>query len=707
MTPARWVLACLVMSTALHPISTDDFWWQLSRGRAVLNGAMSPSASRLAGDRLAEADWLGGVPFAVAYQFMGLWALMLLKFAVVVLIANWCWRQTKPLSPAVRQLSTIAMILVATVCSDPSPVVWDILGLILAFALAQRLDASGLRWKNCLQLGLLACAWANLAPGCLLVLWPLALTASRQRESTADSQSRDRSHGLWWGLACAIAGLCLTPRGAFTITDSLRQLVPLVVATPTILNQTPWRPLWLGPIDALTIGWLILSLLAIGSIVRTRRIRSGDWLPLVLVISLGTWFRPNTAVMSVCLVQWLANPAIRTPPAIHAQPLKIVQWGIAGLFVLFATASCLGVSPLFETRAGWGLGRRLEYRLFAKSVLPAISPRTSAGEKPIESAHCMDVSSAGMLAWLGAGHPRPYLVPQRALVNGQLRSEVLLNEELQSGWLKQHRRSDGTDGGWWLTLRSRNTGMLVTSADNGRLIKSLQPTIWKPLSIDTPVIPFALAGDPRFQPRIVDVAAQLNFVDRGAWTFQPEPAAGNDQVVDIIGWLTGSPDPDSILRQSSVLRAMNQPLAAARVLHPLLPIHLLSGRGSHELAACQLELAHREFLTCGVVGEFRTQVLTRLGSASSPQAFRVANPNPPPEPESIPPKAIDLYLSGHPQAAADELPQTAAELSARAMLEWEAGRLDEVTETWAKLLQLFPDSRYSLSGRLALDAASY
>ena len=719
------ILTCLIVSTALHPISNDDFWWQLSRGRAVLKGATSPSGQLLAGDRLAEADWLGGVPFYLLYQVGGFSALMLSKLAISIGLAIWCCRQTEALSPVARQLSTIAIVLVASVACEPSPILWDIWGLILSSALVQRLDSSGRPWFTRLQLGLLACTWANLAPGCVLILLPLVTAALHEPVTNAKSDSRRWPRGLWWEFVFVLAGLCLTPRGLFTISDSVRQLVPLIVASPAILNDSPWLPLWLGPVDGVAIGWLILSLMVVVSVVRRKPIRYGNWVLVALVISLGTWFRPNAPVLAIWLVQWLANSANCVSSTNLASPRKLVQWSIAGASLLLAAASCLGLSPLMPSRLGWGLGRQLEHRLFAESLQPAVAGRASRND-PNESAHCMDIRSAGMLAWQGAGqdwrpsvgrfggvgrpapntgHPRPYLVLQRALVNGQLREEVLLNLELQTGWLKQHRRSDGTDGGWWLTLRGRQAGVLVTSADNVRLIESLQPTIWKPLTIDSPVIPFALAGDPRYQPRILEVASQLDFVDRGSWTYQPESASGSDILFDLTGWLTGWADPDSILRQSSVLRAMNQPLAAMRVLHPLLPISPVFRKARGELIACQLELARREFLTCGEIGEFRRQVLARLGAVPS---FAAATQTPMSEPPAIPPQAIDLYLSGKPHAAAEILQkQSPAALSARAMLEWEAGRLDEAVAAWTRLQQQFPDSRFALAGRYALEMASY
>ena len=314
-----------------------------------------------------------------------------------------------------------------------------------------------------------------------------------------------------------------------------------------------------------------------------------------------------------------------------------------------------------------------------------------------------------MLAWLKPGHRKPFLVSQRALLNGRLRKEVLLNRDLETGWLKQHRRADGTAGGWWLTLRARHTSLLVCSAERTQLIQSLQPTIWKPLSIDSPVIAWALAGDPRFAPRIAEVRLQQELVDRGAWVFQPERAAGNDRIVDMIGWSTGRPDPEPLLRQAAVLRAMNLPLAAARVLRPLLPAGNFAGQLRREWIACQREVAHREFLTTGQVGAFRYWVLDALGASLPQSATATAETSEAvPEPATNWSPAVSLYLAGDPHAAAELLKfGSAAMMSASAMLEWEAGRPDEAHTIWHALRQKFPHSRYSLASRQALEAGDY
>ncbi|WP_372726076.1 hypothetical protein [Novipirellula sp.] len=53
---------------AFQPYSAGDFWWQLSRGREVTSGSITPSRSLLTLETMAEADcrFLRSIIFWVA-----------------------------------------------------------------------------------------------------------------------------------------------------------------------------------------------------------------------------------------------------------------------------------------------------------------------------------------------------------------------------------------------------------------------------------------------------------------------------------------------------------------------------------------------------------------------------------------------------------------------------------------------------------------
>ena len=133
-----WVQAVVpivvVLVLAVRPISNADFWWQLSRGRAVLEGQLSPSRFLLAGDSLAEADWLGGVPFYVVFALTGFFGLMLLKTTVITSVAVWCWRRASGVPKSLRLLLITSLaVSIADVC-EPTSGMWDLLLLLISSA---------------------------------------------------------------------------------------------------------------------------------------------------------------------------------------------------------------------------------------------------------------------------------------------------------------------------------------------------------------------------------------------------------------------------------------------------------------------------------------------------------------------------------------------------------------------------------------------
>lgn len=708
-------LAALIVFSALRPISNDDFWWQLSRGRAVMNGELFSGRGLLAGDSMAEADWLGGVPWYLIYTLTGLTGLMVWKITLVIGLVVWAWRGSQHLGPSLQWFAIFGLSLVASQIADPSPVQWDALGLLISAALLTRLRQR-FTTKRLIILGAVVCAWANLAPGCLWILLLVLLSPLPPLLNDEESKEGPQLSLQQRAIVSMVAmlSICMTPRGLMTYWDSARRIMPMLVESQEILCKTEWHPVWSETIDSSVIGWVIIAIVALISLGTRGKNRPAVWLLFAAVVSLGCWSRPNILVASVFLlhstltITRAAVPIAMSPTPIQA-PIK-GAWPVgAAMTVLLMLAGLTIDSGTFvgnSSRLGWGLDRRLEQRLFADSIRHS----QSAVRPIIETAHCTDIRAAGMLVWNG-GTIKPYLVAHRALINARLRDEVLLNHELEVGWLKSHRRSDGTAGGWWLPLRTRQTALVVLSAERTTLIQSLQPTIWKPLSIDSPVLAYALAGDPRFSRRIHEIQSQRELVDRGAWTFTPEAAAGNDQLFDVAGWATGDLDDKPTLRQSAVLRAMNMPLASARVLRPLLSQAGARHYVRREFANCQLDLARREFFTIGQVGEFRMRVLDAIGQRSPVPILPTPQPSNPPANDAaatIWNEAVTKYLEGDPYRAAQLLDQESAEaLATIALLKWESGRLDESRAAWNFLRRRYPTSRYSLAARLALEHGEY
>lgn len=759
------LLIVVVLLLAIRPISNDDFWWHLSRGRAVLAGHLAASSFLLAGDIQNEADWLGGVPFYVVYAVSGLSGLMLLKITALCGLSAWCWRQARSVASPLRLLVTLSFGIVVLNSCQPTPVLWDVLALLCCTVMVRRTGRFTLR--NVIEWAVLTIVWANLGALSILFLLPLISEWLRSREGVAPAEpsrpseprrlngsvraspshvsdpflngeksatalSKDadepalRRRDIASLALVGVLGICLTPRGVFTPWDSLRQLVPMLSEAPDILCDTTWRPMWLGPLESEVIAWGVLSLIGIiGVMLRIRR-EPGHGIDVLLFLtvqSLAVWSRANAVVLSVWLAGWVIDQCHKTSQVATGEMVRQrfwrpSRWLAHGVCLFVGGLAFLGCWPFEGARCGWGLSRRLDVKLFAESLKSHL-PTWDAARMPgtVESSvHCLDVRSAGMLIWSRQTRSKPYFIAQRALLNGRLREEVLLNRELESGWLKQHQRADGTGGGWWLTLRARNTLLLVTSAERTRLIRSLDPTIWKPLSLESPVIAYGLAGYPTLTSRIADVVAKRELVDRGTWTFQPESAAGNDRLIDGLGLITGWPDPDPILRQAAVLRALQLPMAAMRVLRPLLsqagPSALLNrSRLRAELIGCQIDLAEREFLATGQFGTLRRYVLVELIAETS--ARRLPDPDSSSPIEHEPAKstwvaAVRRYLAGDPHGAASLLEgDDPAIMASRAMLEWEAGFPTGSREIWVSLRQRHPGSRYALASRYVLEAGNY
>ncbi len=696
--------AAFVLMIAMRPIANADLWWVLSHGRAAVDGSLAPSQHLLAGDSMAEAPWLQGVPFLLLFLFGGVFPLMALKLAAVSGGAAWCWRHGCGLPDSFRLVATASFVVATHSVFGPTAPLWDALGLMIAMRWSRQIRVESLR-STATRFGVLTCLWSNLGSLPILVYLPLATEALSNDEDNRSATSRKR----WLLIAgAALLGSCLTPRGPFTLWDSLRQLAPWLVEPQAVLDQTSWRPLWDLPPDGLVVAWSLLTLLTLAGMLLSRSTSRGAWLLFALVQCLGVRSYPSAVVLSV----WLT---VRTIEVWRQVPQTWPQWFAHASVINVTRFVCLslggmaawGIEPFSESRTGWGLSRQLEVRELAA----AIGTTTHRG-----TAHCTDVLAVGMLAWSEVPNIKPFLVPHRALLNGTLRDEVLLTRELETGWLQRHQRSDGTPGGWWLTLQLRQTVLVVTSADRASLILGLESTLWKPLSLDSPVIPYAMAGDREFSPRIVQVLNQRELVDRGAWSYQAEPPAGNDRLLDAIGMVTGAPDSRTLTRQAHVLRAMNLPQAAMRVLRPILSSSLmqfamLDSTPHRELVACQVELADREWLTCGEIDEFRRAVVDRLIASDQ----RRLPPMPAVEKTTLTEAivsrrrtAVELYLRGNPLAAAELLVgDDPSMMCARAALLWEAGVPEQAFEVWTALTVQFPASRFALVGRHALDSSNY
>ena len=110
----QWAMLSVIgLMVAVQPVGADDLWWQLSRGRAVWEGSLTPSATLLTLESRAEADWLGGLPAYALYQVLDFHGWMLWRVAVVAAIlvaAVRAGRTPRLLSPLSLLLVSITLV---------------------------------------------------------------------------------------------------------------------------------------------------------------------------------------------------------------------------------------------------------------------------------------------------------------------------------------------------------------------------------------------------------------------------------------------------------------------------------------------------------------------------------------------------------------------------------------------------------------------
>lgn len=367
----------------------------------------------------------------------------------------------------------------------------------------------------------------------------------------------------------------------------------------------------------------------------------------------------------------------------------------AGVILLVALAA-VDRWPESTSRVGWGIDPSIDGTAFQESLRDV---------ETFGCAHCLGIREAGLLCWFEPGGAKPFDTPRSALLNGRLRSNTLLTEDLSTGWQIPHRRVDDSWGGWWLPLRERNITLLVVPADNTRLVRALEPTIWKPLSLDGASLVFGVAGDPVTSPQIARTLKLREHVDQNAWSYDPVSAAGDESHFDLVGFLTGRSTLLIDLRLARTFRAMQMNTAALRILHPVLRTGI-SQTAREEFARNQIELGYNERLTMGQSSLFRSIASLELMRNTDVSKLTVESLNPPTKPDSkvvsAIRKSIAAHLRGDTDRAVNDLSDDDPELVyARYQLLFETGQIEAALEAYQTLVQKFPDSRLSIVGRNA------
>jgi hypothetical protein len=631
-TPPDWAGRCvgvaligLTLAIGLQPVSDPGVWWELSRGRAVLDGTLIPTRMLCAGPVVTDADWAGGVPWLLIFLAGGPTAFTLVRLTSVALIALVGWRSAGSLGE--RALLTTTLMLGLAPAFAPGDRWADTLAGLSLLWIWQTTSLRRVAW----QIVLLGILWGNLGPRAALLLL-FAVTVGWHRRSL--------STGLMICGAAAI-GLSLSPRGPLGLWDSCRMLAPWLQLTPGELFASDWPPLWGTTETAAGFGWASFSILVAGRLwSRAPSVRSECAAAWCLLQTAVVW---NAGLIPVLLPwMWAIHPGSSAPLQRRRWEAVTVSLGLWGLACLQAA----GGWPGQTTRLGWGIAETLEPRQLADAIPPSARGTIFAP----------NLHTAGIGAWVAPPNLKIWQTPRQALLTGTWRAERDRMNELRTGWDLQHPRVDGTSGGWWLPLLDRQTTLILIPAEDRRTLQSFEPELWKPLAIDAPIIPYAFSGTPWATPGILQALQQREFVEAGPWQYQPSTPWGNDWCVDLWGGLTGQPDLQPIRRQIEIFSSLGLPIAAARMVHGMRRV--APERFALELAEVQRSLGEVERKWLGQSPRFRQQVRARLLGMSIKVESIPGESTPG---ESTPVDAnlaacVKAYIHSGPQAAATEWP---------------------------------------------------
>jgi len=653
-------VGCLL---ALQPLEQHDIWWNIARGRLVLDGNLHPSSELLLSHTTADSDWLRGTTSSFAYDTFGTTGLMLLKLAaatlIVVIACNVAEDQVSRFLPIL-----IGLLLAFSPALDPSPATVDVLAILILSCLPAQ--------RHFFTFGVVALIWSNLSTGAIWV-FPAAMYCSRSVPSAG--------RAAIWRLGIALGCLCLTPRGIPGLQDMLRLQAPHLFNESFFLRHSGF-----GQFELTTaaLASLLICLCAIVSPVVSFHGR------LIAAVSLfGGLFNDRLLPAAAALSFVILLTEVKNCPSVPNPAKQKARIALSRLAAL-----CAGVCVIWnitggisgdEERLGWGLADSIDLRFAQRDFSPHAATRIRA--------HCTDSISAGMLL-MECREARVLDHPEAAMISDRLSQFSLLNHDLATSRKAAFLRQNGMPGGWWQALIKKGITLLVISPSHEPILRALEPTVWKQLSLDGPVVPYALAGESDFTSQILQTHAHRDLVDHGFWEHQPFSLSANPSHTDLAMLAFAREDVRRDLQQALVFRAMQLPNAAVRTLLPILD---RSVDAKNIFLQLQRGFAWEEYLHTGYVSEFRRRILTSINQdiqipGVPGEEFRRQSDSSP-----ISDEAIRLYLRGDPSAATQQLTDDTAEsMYAAYVLFHDAGRLDLSEEAALQLSSRYPNHELTL-----------
>ena len=702
-TFAKLILLCIVASAllaSLHPISCSDYWWELSKGREAAAGSLFPTSKLLAGSIRAEADWASGLLFYLLVDNGGVLSLMCLKIFAALFAARLLIQQTV-------QRSAVAGVLIATslLCAreawEPSPLCFDTIGVLLALTLTKAVfRATSL--SAFVGLLILMCCWSNLGSrsitGILITVPTLALSIRRPVAKILC-------------IAMLLVAACLTPAGLATLPDSWTTTFPQTAESSAILSLAGWDPWWNSPLRIECIAWLLLCCLSCRQAVPGQ---AGNFFLVLTGTQIFAAMSPDNLPLAAMMMAYFGTQLCGTTSDRVSDKVKVSNKNEVRidlrtrverlvLTVLMGALATWALQPWSGCGSGlgWGIDPRLSPDAFSASLQSVSLTGT---------AHCVGIREAGLLSWHLRNGVKAFDTPRTALLNGRLRTHVLLTSDLSKNWQIPHRRTDESWGGWWLPLLERKTTTLVVPSEDLKLITAIEPTIWKPLSLNSVSLVYGKAGDPGCTQQIVNTLSLRDFVDRGTWVYQTtsEESQTHTDLRDVI---YGANTVYESLRLARVFRAMKMSVAALKVLS-MLPVES-NTELRQEFASNQLSLGYDERILCGRSSRFRLdawQLTTPQSDSVSMIAQDVLNWSDTDLSQNEAPDitATRLYLSGDHRVAMQKLGAIDAEtLYAKAMMLLESGQTKETEAVLQQLVNEFPGHRLTASAKSILASLGY
>ena len=644
-----WLLIALLAITLVRPLSSTEFWWQSARGAALLNGNICPSRVLLANETANDADWLGGLLPLTAWELGGGWGVSLYPAAMLLAcLAVFHF--------ATRSHATEAAIVLGCLLSifsyswmQPIPQSLELgLFLLLFFAVTQPAEPPAVSRQ---QLFFILLLWANIGAHVLIGF------AFANLFVLFGSWSRNDKLATCLLLTFAVS---LTPRGVFTLWDSLHAVSPWLFSSNANLLLLPD---WTNDTSAEPLVAFAFAILAAISVVLGLRSKYSlpEYLASLLLISLST---ANTQLIGISAIGigFLVCRSLQSLPS-RTQ----LSFAIASLVCVF-TYHTVSETPFGVV----GLDPKLDQRLLQDGLPEVIES---------EVAWCDSTLAGGLYCYL-TGTGRCWDVPIRANICGRSQENALFRRDLLRDRESRYRRPDGSWGGWWVTAKNRHIEVLLVEAGDTKLHEALQATEWKPTDLDASVIPYVKASNIAHQPELIRCLELQDIVSFTDWSFDvPQFSATQPYFAFLPGKGVGLAK-TAALRQARLFNSLGLPVASLKVLFAL-----RSTFGSAEYEAdvrlSHRDLAFREWSEAGLNSEFhqwigREEILT--DGRQSGKTVGMGD-----EFESA-------YLAGDLQRLLQRSPTSAEEQFALAIIALEAGNVAEAIRFWEAAIQMENDN---------------